>query len=233
MPAVQSTADIREILPPQDTQWLRALKAEVQPTTFKQGREVAESRRVFGLNREGDRISAQVAGSSGERYQTALHLGNGRATSTCTCPSWNVEGPHCKHVVAAALIYAARFRPPGPPAPRPAEPVAAAPEPKEAVVDDEPHVEPVPSSGDPVSLPALAKVESWLGLSSQPDYEFFYRLTAASTGNGSTRQWIIDVRRQDAQTKGPIHVKRLLQTGAASPRGRARLHAVVSPRAPL
>ena len=213
MPAVQSTADIREILPPQDTQWLRALKAEVQPTTFKQGREVAESRRVFGLQREGDRISAQVASSSGARYQTALLLGNGRATSTCTCASWNVGGPHCKHVVAAALIYAARFRSPGPPQPRP-EPVAPAPAPTEVIAaEDEVPVEPIPSSGDPVSLPALAKVESWLGLSSQPDYEFFYRLTAASNANGSMRQWILDVRRQDAQTKGPIHVKRLLQAG--------------------
>jgi superfamily II DNA or RNA helicase len=214
---VQSTADIRDALPPQDTQWLRALKAEVQPTTFKKGREVAENRRVFGLQREGDRIRAQVAGSEGERYETILTLADGKATSTCTCQSWNVYGPHCEHVVAVALIYAARFRPPPPPA-RPAPQPESTPAPTEAapsneVVDDETPVEPEqPPMGDPVNLPALAKVESWLGLSSQPDYDFFYRLTPSNTGTGG-RHWVVDVRRQDAQTKGPIHVKRTLQAG--------------------
>ncbi|WP_407666953.1 DEAD/DEAH box helicase [Myxococcus guangdongensis] len=216
MPAVQSTADIRDALPPQDTQWLRALKAEVQPTTFKKGREVAESRRVFGLQREGDHIRAQVAGSTGERYEVVIALGDGKATSTCTCQSWNTYGPHCKHVVAAALIYAARFRPPPRPqpvAPQPEEPPqAAASSTSNEVVDNEVPVEPDSPPVDAANLPALAKVESWLGLSSQPDYEFFYRLTAANT-NAGTRQWVVDVRRQDAQTKGPIHVKRTLQTG--------------------
>ncbi|WP_246136977.1 SNF2-related protein [Myxococcus llanfairpwllgwyngyllgogerychwyrndrobwllllantysiliogogogochensis] len=213
MPAVQSTADIRDALPPQDTQWLRALKAEVQPTIFKKGREVAESRRVFGLQREGDHIRAQVASSTGERYEVVLALGDGRATSTCTCQSWNVDGPHCKHVVAAALIYAARFRPPPRPQPVVAAPVEpTAPNGNNEVVDNEVPVEPEGPVVDAVNLPALAKVESWLGLSSQPDYEFFYRLTAANTNSGS-RQWVVDVRRQDAQTKGPIHVKRTLQTG--------------------
>ncbi|NTX12318.1 DEAD/DEAH box helicase [Myxococcus sp. CA051A] len=210
---MQSTADIRDALPPQDTQWLRALKAEVQPTIFKKGREVAESRRVFGLQREGDHIRAQVASSTGERYEVVLALGDGRATSTCTCQSWNVDGPHCKHVVAAALIYAARFRPPPRPQPVVAAPVEpTAPNGNNEVVDNEVPVEPEGPVVDAVNLPALAKVESWLGLSSQPDYEFFYRLTAANTNSGS-RQWVVDVRRQDAQTKGPIHVKRTLQTG--------------------
>ncbi|WP_223745355.1 MULTISPECIES: SNF2-related protein [unclassified Myxococcus] len=217
MPAVQSTADIRDALPPQDTQWLRALKAEVQPTIFKKGREVAESRRVFGLQREGDHIRAQVAGSTGERYEVVIALGDGKATSTCTCQSWNADGPHCKHVVAAALIYAARFRPPPRPqpvAPQPVEqqPQATASGASNEVVDNEVPIEPDSPPVDAANLPALAKVESWLGLSSQPDYEFFYRLTAANT-NAGTRQWVVDVRRQDAQTKGPIHVKRTLQTG--------------------
>ncbi|MBZ4394980.1 DEAD/DEAH box helicase [Myxococcus sp. XM-1-1-1] len=214
---MQSTADIRDALPPQDTQWLRALKAEVQPTIFKKGREVAESRRVFGLQREGDHIRAQVAGSTGERYEVVIALGDGKATSTCTCQSWNADGPHCKHVVAAALIYAARFRPPPRPqpvAPQPVEqqPQATASGASNEVVDNEVPIEPDSPPVDAANLPALAKVESWLGLSSQPDYEFFYRLTAANT-NAGTRQWVVDVRRQDAQTKGPIHVKRTLQTG--------------------
>jgi superfamily II DNA or RNA helicase len=223
---VQSTVDTRETLPPQDGQWLRALRAEVQPTTFKKGRECAETRRVFGLQRQGDIISAQVAGSSGERYEVALEPKDGKVTSKCSCPSWNTYGPHCKHVVAAALIYAARFRPPPPPdkaaaqkaAPVAPPPAAAAPrqdeeaEPDSAVDEDEVPVPELPPAADAVNLPALAKVESWLGLSSQPDYEFLYRLTPSSTGPGG-RHWVLDVRRQDAQMKGPVHVKRLLQAG--------------------
>jgi hypothetical protein len=218
---VPSTADTREASFPLDGQWLRALKAEVQPTTFKKGREVAETRRVFGLQREGNRIRAQVAGSSSpERYEVALDVGDGKPTSKCTCPSWNVYGPHCKHVVAAALVFAARLRAsmnasaPAAPAPVAAAPTFDEPAPDtEASADSEapvPEVE-VPLV-DAVSLPALAKVESWLGLSAQPDYEFLYRLTPSTTGPGG-RHWLVDVRRQDAQMKGPVHVKRMLQAG--------------------
>ena len=216
-----SIADTREAPFPPDGQWLRALRAEVQPTTFKEGREVAETRRVFGLQREGNFIRAQVAASSPAetRYEVVLEVGEGKATSKCTCPSWNVEGPHCKHVVAAALVYAARLRASmnsaNGTAPTPA-PAAAAPQ---FPVEDEPSAdseEPVPELeaplGDAVSLPALAKVESWLGLSALPDYEFLYRLTPSSTGPGG-RHWLVDVRRQDAQMKGPVHVKRMLQAG--------------------
>jgi superfamily II DNA or RNA helicase len=217
---VQSPVDTRDPLSPQDGQWLRALKAEVPPATFKQGREVAENRRVFGLQREGGRIRAQVAGSTGERYEVALEPKDGKVNSSCTCAEWKTEGPHCKHVVAAALIYAARFRPlPPPPQAAPAAPPVAArepprpaPEPQEEEDEEVPAPE-LPPGGDAVSLPALAKVESWLGLSAQTDYEFFYRLTSSTTGPGG-RHWVVDVRRQDAQMKGPVHVKRLLQAGA-------------------
>jgi len=208
---VQSTVDTRESLSPQDGQWLRSLKAEVQPTTFKKGRECAEGRRVFGVQREADTIRAQVAGSTGERYDVALEPKDGKLTSRCSCPSWNTYGPHCKHVVAVALIYAARFRP-LPPPPKREEPVPAPiPEP-EMVEEEEVPMPDLPPPVDAASLPALAKVESWLGLSAQPDYEFLYRLTPSTTGPGG-RHWIVDVRRQDAQMKGPIHVKRLLQAG--------------------
>ncbi|QRK08188.1 DEAD/DEAH box helicase [Archangium violaceum] len=229
-----STADTREASFPLDGQWLRALKAEVQPTTFKKGREVAETRRVFGLQREGNRIRAQVAGSSSpeERYEVALEVGDGKATSRCTCPSWNVYGPHCKHVVAAALVFAARLRasmiassataaaaaaasaaaPAA--AVSPVREAAEAPPEGEAEADSEVPVPMAEDSAvmDPVSLPALAKVESWLGLSALPDYEFLYRLTPSNTGPGG-RHWLVDVRRQDAQMKGPVHVKRMLQAG--------------------
>ena len=229
-----SIADTREAPFPPDGQWLRALKAEVQPITFKKGREAAETRRVFGVQREGNLISAQVASaaSNEERFEVTLQVGDGKATSKCTCPSSNAYGPHCEHVVAVALVYAARLRASmiaasaanaanaanaiaSTPAPAPTS-AAAAPEfppDEEPSADSEP---PVPEldapPGDAVSLPALAKVESWLGLSSQPDYEFLYRLTPSSTGPGG-RHWLMDVRRQDAQMKGPVHVKRMLQAG--------------------
>ncbi|RYZ34128.1 MAG: DEAD/DEAH box helicase [Myxococcaceae bacterium] len=213
---MQTTADTRDPLSPQDGLWLRALKAEVQPPTFKKGREVAEGRRVFGLTREPERIRAQVAAPTGERYDVVLMPAEGKVVSSCTCPVWNTTGPHCEHVVAVALIYAARFRPPPPPqkvAPPPPPPM---PEDDGMHADDEAEIPSDMPGMEGVTLPALAKVESWLGLSSLPDYEFLYRLTPAntSTGGSTGRHWVVDVRRQDAQTKGPVHVKRLLQTGS-------------------
>jgi hypothetical protein len=221
---VSSTADTREeSSPPSDGQWLRALKTEVQPTTFKNGREVAETRRVSGLQREGDRITAQVLGSSEERYAVVLELANGKMTSTCPCASWNVYGPHCKHVVAVALVYAARTRAAALAAHKaaaaqaapalPSEPAAEPPLPEgeEGEVPEE-SPDALAASPEAAGLPGLAKVESWLGLSALPDYEFLYRLTPSSTGPGG-RHWVIDVRRQDAQMKGPVHVKRMLQAG--------------------
>ncbi|MFL5354579.1 SNF2-related protein [Archangium sp.] len=219
-----STADTREASFALDGQWLRALKAEVQPTTFKKGREVAETRRVFGLQREGNLIRAQVAGSASPeaRYDVALEVGDGKATSKCTCASWNVYGPHCKHVVAAALVFAARLRASmiASSATAAAAASAAAAAAAESSPDGEADADseaPVPMAEDSplvdaVSLPALAKVESWLGLSALPDYEFLYRLTPSNTNAGG-RQWLVDVRRQDAQMKGPVHVKRMLQAG--------------------
>ncbi|MHB8878325.1 MAG: SNF2-related protein, partial [Myxococcaceae bacterium] len=124
----------------------------------------------------------------GERYQVEVRPGEGKVESSCNCPSWNKYGPHCKHVVAAALVYLARSRP--------AAPEALAPSPAAEVI----------------ALPALAKLENWLGLSSLPDYEFLYRLTAIVAGPGN-RHWVMDVRRQDAQVKGPVQVKRLLTAG--------------------
>ncbi|WP_225412241.1 DEAD/DEAH box helicase [Stigmatella hybrida] len=231
---MQSSVDTRDPLSPQDGQWLRALKAEVPSATFKQGREVAENRRVFGLQREGGRIRAQVAGTTGVRYEVALEPKDGKVNSTCTCEEWNTEGPHCKHVVAVALIYAARFRPlPPPTQANPAAPPVAAREPSRPAPEPEHHEEedevPAPelSGADAVSLPALAKVESWLGLSAQADYEFFYRLTLSTTGPGG-RHWVVDVRRQDAQMKGPVHVKRLLQAGTRISPADERVFAVLA-----
>ena len=114
--------------------------------TFKKGRDYAEGRRVALLSRAGDgKLTAKVSGSTGERYDVELSPGEGKVLSRCSCESWDKYGPHCKHVVAVALVYMART-----------------------------HAE---SNGtglaaEVVVLPALAKIESWLGLSSLPDFEF-------------------------------------------------------------
>lgn len=156
--------------------------------TFKKGRQYAEARRVSMLARTDVGIAAKVAGSEGEKYDVQLApLDEGRLESLCNCQSWNKYGPHCKHVVAAALVYLARIR-------------ARA----EAATDAPPP--------DAVSLPALAKLENWLGLSALPDLEFQYRLTPTNSPTGG-RIWVVDVRRLDQQAKGPVQVKRILSVG--------------------
>ncbi len=141
---------------------------------------------------------------------------DGKATSKCTCASWSVSGPHCKHVVAAALVYAARLRasmnaaaaaaaPAA--APRPAAaPAAAAPEfppDEETTADSE---EPVPMADLPgrPGEPARRSPSWRAGWASPP-----CRTTSSSTGSrprapgAADRHWVVDVRRQDAQVKGP------------------------------
>ena len=200
--------------PTDDGQWLRTLRAEVQPLTFKAGREYAEGRRVSNLGREAEAVTARVLGSRGERYAVTFRPGEGKVESTCECSSWK-PGQHCKHIVAAALIYLARTR----------QATAAAEQSEQVEAEqadlakqaEAPLEDPVDAAGylpgaEIITLPALAKLESWLGLSSQPDYDFLYRLGPANTGTGG-RHWIVDVRRQDAQAKGPAQVKRMLTAG--------------------
>jgi hypothetical protein len=157
--------------------------------TFKKGRQYAEARRVSMLARTDVGLAAKVSGSEGEKYdvQIAPHE-DGTLESSCTCQSWNKYGPHCKHVVAAALIYLARVR-------------------ARAEVEA-----PATPANDPVPLPALAKLENWLGLSALPDVEYQYRLSPTNAPTGG-RIWVIDVRRVDQQAKGPVQVKRVLTAG--------------------
>ena len=205
---------------------MRTLRDEVQPPIFKKGREDAQGQRVMQLARNGSRVVAKVQGPNGQRYEVELEPGDGAVKSRCTCDSWNKSGPHCQHVVAAGLIFLAKLRQQGtakaeqPPVTP--EAAAAGPDPAlpplegvEEGSDDLDDLPPPPGpalGADPVLLPALAKLESWLGLSSMPDYEFLYRLTPANSGSGG-RQWVVDVRRQDAQMKGPVQVKRMLAAG--------------------
>ncbi len=159
--------------------------------TFKKGREYAEGRRVALVQRDDSgALTAKVTGSEGEKYDVRLEPGEGGAlNSQCSCQSHGKYGAHCKHVVAMALVYLARLR-----ASENASQAAGA------------------VAEEAVSLPALAKLENWLGLSALPDFEFLYRLSAVPQGAGA-RHWVMDVRRLDAQSKGPINVKRTLSAG--------------------
>ncbi|MBS1150430.1 MAG: SNF2/helicase domain protein [Myxococcaceae bacterium] len=194
---------IPDLLPRDDGTWLRTLKAEVQPITFKTGREYAEGRRVSNLARTPDGLAARVTGTEGEKYEVSLKPSVGKILSACSCQSWNKFGPHCKHVVAVGLVYLARLRSAADTEVLPGT-VTEAPPAAEEPVDELPE-----ATAEVVSLPALAKLESWIGLSALPDYEFIYRIAPIVLGT-SGRQWVLDVRRLDQQAKGPIHVKRTL-----------------------
>ena len=160
-----------------------ALRAEVQPTTFKKGREYAEEGRVLGWSEEASGRRGEVLGSNGETYHCDLALeGGGGVRSTCDCPAWDKYGPHCKHVVALGLADRAR---------------APTESPRQAEV---------------VPLPSLAKLESWLGLSAAGEPAFIYRLAPAQP-RAAGRSWLFDVRRRDGKDGGPVAVKRFLSTG--------------------
>ena len=223
---------------PSDGRWLRTFRDEVQPATFKKGREYAETRHVSALAQTGDKVTATVSGAGEGTYKVELFQHDGKVQSHCSCQAWNRYGPHCKHVVAAALVYLAKNRQAAikEAAERERESNAAlaveeaaaqasllASEASEAAANPEAAPEvyedgeapevPVAPTGDGMTpLPALAKLENWLGLSSLADLEFFYRITPNSVTNGQ-RTWIMDVRRKDAQAGGPVHVKRTLSAG--------------------
>ena len=177
-----------------------ALRAEVQPTSFKKGRDVAREGRVRRWSDDADGLRrGEVSGSSGEVYQGEVGLApDGRVKSQCSCPAWGEYGPHCKHVVA--LAYADRAEP-GRPA-------------------------------DIVPLPALAKLESWLGLSAAGEPSFVYRLAPAHP-RAAGRSWLFDVRRRDAKDGGPISVKRFLSGGTRLSPRRADLRRAGAAREPV
>ncbi|MBL8935570.1 MAG: DEAD/DEAH box helicase [Archangium sp.] len=206
-------------LPPDDGLWLKSLRDDVEPTTFKKGRQYAEARRVSMLGRTEIGIAARVTGSEGQKYDVQVAPAEpGKIESSCTCDAWGKYGPHCKHVVAVALIYLARIRAAQTaagvaPAKAAATPAPEEPEEKEEAspLDAEtpaPQVDPV----DPVGVPTVAKLENWLGLSALPDLEFVYRITPTNAQTGG-RTWVVEARRADQQAKGPVHVKRLLAAG--------------------
>ena len=166
-----------------------ALRAEVQPTSFKKGRDVARDGRVMRWRDEADGVRrGEVAGSSGEAYRVEVGLEpDGKVRSRCSCPAWGEYGPHCKHAVA--LAHADQAESLGPP--RPMEPARP---------------------GEVVPLPALAKLESWLGVSAAGEPSFVYRLAPAHP-RASGRSWLFDVRRRDGKDGGPLSVKRFLSGG--------------------
>jgi superfamily II DNA or RNA helicase len=185
------------MLPPDDGLWLKTLKSEVQPVTFKKGRQYAEARRVSALARTDVGIAATVAGSEGQKYSVQMAAADdGTIESMCNCELWNKEGLHCQHVVAAGLVYLARIR-----SKAEAEALATPP----SIQSEGP-------AASEVSLPALSKLENWLGLSAALDVEFHYRLSPTQAPTGG-RVWVVDVRRADQAAKGPVQVKRVLSMG--------------------
>ena len=198
------------MLPPDDGSWLKTLKAEVQPLTFKKGRQYAEARRVSGLARTDVGIAATVTGSEGQKYSVQLAPNEGAIESMCNCAVWNKDGAHCQHVVAAGLVYLARVRAKAEIEGVPAAPADGTSPP--AATEEEPAADDPAAEPSPDAPPGLAKLENWLGLSAQSDLEFHYRLTPTPSTTGG-RVWIIDVRRADQAAKGPVQVKRILTAG--------------------
>jgi SNF2-related domain/Helicase conserved C-terminal domain/Bacterial SNF2 helicase associated/SWIM zinc finger len=187
-----SPPELQSAPPPEEGSWVSLLRDDVEPTAYKKGRDYAGLQRVSALSRTGAVLQGSVAGSAGNPHVATLDTAARPLVSSCNCPAWNRYGPHCKHVVAVALAHLALERPAAPAA---SEPAMEAP------------------SADVVPLPAVAKLESWLGLSSLPDHAFVYRIMPAHARSGG-RAWLVDVRRREAQTAGPIQVKRLLGQGA-------------------
>ncbi len=182
-PALETPTSPAEPLPA----WLVQLRESVPSTTYKKGRAYASSGRVSLLSTRAGKVGARVQGSSGEEYSVELRITEQTVESHCNCPAWNKYGPHCKHVVAAAFAFLER-------------------------ASGERASGPTPASPDRALPPMLSKLEDWLGLSPLPDPGFLYRLTPVRMGV-SARQWLIDVRRQDAQAKGPVQIKRTLGAG--------------------
>ncbi|HME91559.1 MAG TPA: SWIM zinc finger family protein, partial [Myxococcaceae bacterium] len=143
-------SDIQNL--PQAARLIRSLRAVVPPTTFKKGREYAESDRVSQLTVDAGAIHATVAGGDGAEYSVEIRPAGDQLESRCECPAWDKYGPHCKHVVAAALVYLARLR----------------------ASDEQGSFDVAAAESAPG--PTLVKLESWLGMSALPDYEFLYRL---------------------------------------------------------
>ncbi|HMK71755.1 MAG TPA: SWIM zinc finger family protein, partial [Myxococcaceae bacterium] len=189
-----SPPELRSAARPEEGSWLAHLRDEVQPTTFRKGRDYAEAGRVSALERSGRVLSGQVAGSEGQSYPATLDTQGRPLVSTCTCQAWDRYGPHCKHVVAVALAHLAAERG-----------TEATPQPAAETGSG--------TGADVVPLPAVAKLESWLGLSSLPDQAFVYRVMPGQPRSGG-RTWVVDVRRREAQAAGPVQVKRLLAQGA-------------------
>ncbi len=190
-----SPPELQTVAAPEEGSWVSLLRDEVHPTSFKKGRDYAGLGRVSDVARAGSVLSGSIAGSEGQTYRATLDTAARPLVSSCTCQAWDRYGPHCKHVVAVALAQLAVER-------------ASAPE----VLQRPPEAKQAPGA-EVVPLPAVAKLESWLGLSSLPDHAFVYRVMPAHARSG-TRAWLVDVRRREAQTAGPIQVKRLLGQGA-------------------
>ena len=74
--------------------------------SFARGRDYLRRGAVYGIERRGDRLTAEVGGSEYAPYTVTIELGeSGVAAARCSCPyDW---GGACKHIVAVLLKYLA------------------------------------------------------------------------------------------------------------------------------
>ena len=81
-----------------------AVRALATVDSFARGRDYLRRGAVYGIERRGNRLTAEVEGSEYAPYAVTIDLHeSGVATARCSCPyDW---GGACKHVVAVLLKY--------------------------------------------------------------------------------------------------------------------------------
>lgn len=82
----------------------KTVRALATVESFTRGQEYLRRGAVFGLQRRGERITAEVEGSESIPYAVTIDFYDGGLSATrCTCPyDW---GGACKHIVAVMLKY--------------------------------------------------------------------------------------------------------------------------------
>jgi superfamily II DNA or RNA helicase len=94
----------------------RAIQRITGGNAFLRGRIYARRNAVDLLEAEGNDSAAEIrVRNQEEPYRPKVHVeGDGKITSTCTCPGWRGPTGHCKHVAALLVALRDRERPPRP-----------------------------------------------------------------------------------------------------------------------
>jgi superfamily II DNA or RNA helicase len=94
----------------------RAIQRITGGNAFLRGRIYARRNAVDLLDADGTDAAAEIrVRNQEEPYRPKVHVeGDGKITSTCTCPGWRGPTGHCKHVAALLVALRDRERPPRP-----------------------------------------------------------------------------------------------------------------------